>query len=97
MRSAAVSQLKASLSEYLSLVKGGEEVLVTERGKPIARVVPIEPESSQDARRMDLGRRGIMRLGRGRIAEDLIKDLPAVDIPPETIARIMEDEREENR
>ena len=37
MRTATVSKLKASLSEYLRQVKAGEEVLVTERGRPIAR------------------------------------------------------------
>jgi prevent-host-death family protein len=38
---AAVSELKASLSKYLAQVKAGEEVVVTERGKPIARVIPF--------------------------------------------------------
>ena len=39
----SVSKLKASLSSYMEHVKSGEEVLVTERGKPIARVVPCRP------------------------------------------------------
>lgn len=37
MRSAAISRLKASLSEYIDVVKAGEELLVTDRGKPVAR------------------------------------------------------------
>ncbi|PYN64673.1 MAG: type II toxin-antitoxin system prevent-host-death family antitoxin, partial [Candidatus Rokuibacteriota bacterium] len=41
MTSAAVAKLKASLSEYLARVKAGEEVIVTERGKPIAKIVPF--------------------------------------------------------
>ncbi len=41
MRSATVSKLKAALSEHLARVKAGEEVIVTERGKPIAKIVPI--------------------------------------------------------
>jgi prevent-host-death family protein len=41
MESAGVAQLKARLSEYLSRVKAGEEVLVTDRGRPIARLVPV--------------------------------------------------------
>ena len=40
MKKASVSQLKTSLSAYLLGVKNGEEVLVTERGRPIARLVP---------------------------------------------------------
>lgn len=37
MRSAAISKLKATLSEYITFVKAGEEVLVTERGRPWQR------------------------------------------------------------
>ena len=40
MKSTTVSKLKASLSEYLRSVKAGEEVLVTERGQPIAKLIP---------------------------------------------------------
>ena len=40
MKTATVSKLKASLSEYLRQVKAGEEVLVTERGRPIAKLAP---------------------------------------------------------
>ena len=36
-----VRDLKASLSRYLGRVKGGETIVVTERGQPIARIVPL--------------------------------------------------------
>lgn len=41
MELVGVRELKASLSRYLSKVKEGETVVVTERGKPIARIVPM--------------------------------------------------------
>jgi prevent-host-death family protein len=96
MKSAAVSQLKASLSEYLSFVKDGEEVLITERGKPIAKVVPIDGASKVSARRMELARRGIIRLGRGRVSEETAKGLPVVNIPQDVLAGIMDEVREED-
>jgi prevent-host-death family protein len=37
-----VRELKAKLSEHLSRVKAGATVVVTEHGKPVARLVPIE-------------------------------------------------------
>ena len=40
VRTVTVSKLKASLSEYLRRVKAGEEVLVIERGRPIAKLTP---------------------------------------------------------
>lgn len=33
------------LSRYLERVEQGAEVIITRRGKPIARLLPIEPES----------------------------------------------------
>src|SRR3972149_3516162 len=53
MRSAAISRLKASLSEYIDVVKAGEEVLVTDRGKPVARIVPVPEERGPKAARME--------------------------------------------
>jgi len=40
-----ISELKANLSAHLRRVSGGEEVVVCDRNRPIARIVPIvEPE-----------------------------------------------------
>ena len=44
MQTAAVSELKASLSEYLGRVKAGEDILVTDRGVPVAKLVPLKRE-----------------------------------------------------
>ena len=41
MKTTPVAQLKATLSEQLARVKAGEEIVVTERGRPIAKIVPI--------------------------------------------------------
>jgi prevent-host-death family protein len=41
-----VRELKAKLSEYLSRVASGEEVVVTDRGRPVARLVPLVTASS---------------------------------------------------
>ena len=46
MKSASVSKLKATLSACLAWVKAGEEVVVTERGRPIAKLVPISPDDT---------------------------------------------------
>ncbi len=36
-------ELKAKLSEYMQRVKKGETVIVTERGKSIGQIIPIQP------------------------------------------------------
>ena len=38
-----IRDLKAQLSKYIQQVKAGETVIITERGKPIGRIVPTEP------------------------------------------------------
>jgi prevent-host-death family protein len=36
-----IRELKARLSTYLRQVKGGRTVIITERGEPVARIVPM--------------------------------------------------------
>jgi prevent-host-death family protein len=42
MQAFNVAEAKTRLSEILERVSGGEEILLTRRGKPIARVIPVE-------------------------------------------------------
>ncbi|HYG61458.1 MAG TPA: type II toxin-antitoxin system prevent-host-death family antitoxin [Thermoanaerobaculia bacterium] len=58
MRSAGIAELKASLSETLARVKAGEEVLVTEHGRPIAKIVPLSAQTATD----ELVRSGVLRV-----------------------------------
>ena len=44
MVSVGIKELKSHLSSYIDLVEKGEELLVTERGRAVAVVVPISPE-----------------------------------------------------
>lgn len=63
--SASVAQLKARLSEYLRAVRSGEEVTVTDRGRPVARLVPMDlPKDAPDVVR-SLVSRGLAREPRG--------------------------------
>lgn len=39
-----VRELKSQLSEYLRRVKAGDTIVITERGKPIGRIVPENAE-----------------------------------------------------
>ncbi len=43
-----VRELRNNLSRYLDRVRGGDEVVVTDRGRAIARVVPIGTERVLD-------------------------------------------------
>lgn len=43
MENVGVRELKDRLSHYLRAVRQGESVVVTVRGKPVARLVPVSP------------------------------------------------------
>ncbi len=46
---AGIKEIKNNLSRYLAKVKSGEEILITERGKPVARIIK-ENEGSRSTR-----------------------------------------------
>jgi len=53
-----IRELKAHLSHTLQQVKAGETVIITERGKPIGRIVPME--SSLEDRMQELIAAGVI-------------------------------------
>jgi prevent-host-death family protein len=43
-----IRELRAQLSRYLDQVREGEEIVVTDRGKPIAKISPTNGRSKLD-------------------------------------------------
>ena len=48
MAEAGIRDLRDHLSRYLERVRSGEELTVTDRGKPIARLVPVDGPNTLD-------------------------------------------------
>jgi prevent-host-death family protein len=61
MTSASISELKARLSAYLDMVREGKEVLVTDRGRLITRVAPVQGGELEESRPELLLRSGRLR------------------------------------
>lgn len=61
MTQVPISRLKAKLSEYLASVRAGEEIIVTDRGRPVARLVPIRGTRDMESRIDGLVRSGRLR------------------------------------
>jgi prevent-host-death family protein len=55
-----VHEAKAKLSEILRRVKRGRSVTISERGRVIARIVPVEPPCDLESRLADLEREGVV-------------------------------------
>jgi prevent-host-death family protein len=60
-RKVSVGTLKAKLSEYLRRARAGESVVVTDRGRPVARLGPLEGEVALAGRETELARAGLIR------------------------------------
>jgi prevent-host-death family protein len=99
VESAGIAELKARLSEYLLRVKAGEEVLVTDRGKPVARLVPVGAEGgledeAERARLRAMEKEGLIRLGSGGLPEGFFEKERPAD-PGGLLRRAVLEEREE--
>ena len=79
MRKTGVARLKASLSAYLATVKAGGEVLVTERGSPIARIVPVSGLGPSTESLDDLVRAGLIRRPESTLGKTFWRQTRAAD------------------
>lgn len=89
-----VAELKARLSEYLARVADGEEIVVTDRGRPVARLVPPIWQSADEeqARLLDLQRRGLIQVGTGALP-DAIWNIDRPNDPLASVRATLEAER----
>lgn len=93
MEIAGVTEVKARLSEYLRRVRGGEEVVVTDRGRPVARIVPV---IDRDGHLAELERRGLIRAPRHELGADFL-DRRGPRISGGSLAEAVTEERREGR
>lgn len=73
MKSVTVSNLKASLSRYLRQVKEGEELLITEHGRPIARIAPAPALQTLPEHLLEMQSQGLVRIGSGKLPRNFWK------------------------
>ena len=86
-----VRELRQNASRYLRRVAAGETIEVTDRGRPVARLVPVRSGSTWER---------LVAEGRVGVAHGSIKDLPMPPPAPkgkptvtEILLRMREDER----
>jgi len=53
-----IRELKARLSNYIQQVKAGATLIITERGKPVGRIMPLSP--SVETRVQELVQAGLI-------------------------------------
>ena len=96
METTAVSELKARLSEYLSKVKAGSEVLITERGKAVARLSPISRAKAVRPSLARMEKQGLIKIGSRKLPKDFWTIQRPTD-PRGLVLRALLEERENGR
>lgn len=93
MSTVGIKELKNRLTHYLRRTKQGEEVIVTDRGKPIALIQGIQSAehiATREARLARLAAQGLVTLP----ARKLMKRVRAVQVSGPPVSRmILEDRR----
>ncbi|MEO8092932.1 MAG: type II toxin-antitoxin system prevent-host-death family antitoxin [bacterium] len=88
-----VAELKAKLSEYLARVRQGEEVVVTDRGRPIARIGPARLTEGEHL--AELERAGLVKVGTG--VSDAFLNAPRPRSTGGSLLEALLEERSEGR
>ncbi len=94
MQTTTVSQLETSLRACLRQVKAGEEVIITEQGRPIARLLPIAHPVSSPEYLKAMEQKGLLKRGEKPLPADFW-DLPRPTDPHATVRSTVLQEREE--
>ena len=84
MSEAGIRELRNHLSRYLERVQAGEEIVVTDRGRAIARVLPIDGERTIDR---------LIREGRVTPAKQRKRTLPAPLETTGTVSDLIAEQR----
>lgn len=92
MKTATVTEAKNGLSALLDQVKAGESFIITERGRPVARVVPMVQLEDPEGRLERLERAGVLRRGTVVLSEDFFTGpIPQPTRPIEASQYIIEE------
>jgi prevent-host-death family protein len=91
MTTVGIRELRNNLSRYLAAVRKGEEVLVTDRGKPVARIVKEPSAKSPDREALRrLAARGLVRLP----TRERTRDVPLpLELPGKPLSEIIIEDR----
>jgi prevent-host-death family protein len=94
MKTTSISKLKSSLSLFLDIIKNGEEVIITDRGKAFAKIIPLDKtDIGTPLYLLELERTGLAHLGSGKVPEDFL-NIPKPKVKGNMAIKAVLEERE---
>lgn len=99
MATSSISETKAKLSAILDRVKAGESITITDRGVPVAQIVPlVEMEDADwEARVRRLERDGVITRPRKKLERGWLASRPLVKSRESVLEALLEERREDTR
>lgn len=98
MKRASITEVKNGLSALLDQVKAGETIIITDRGIPVARIVPdreADDAEADEARLARLERAGVIRRGKGGPPDPrILAPFPQGSVPAGVLEALLEERRE---
>lgn len=88
MTTVSVSEAKNTLSALLRRVRGGATITITDRGTPVARLVPPPSTAGIPPKFIELAERGLVTLPEREPSADWDKDLPPAPRLPEGVSAV---------
>jgi prevent-host-death family protein len=96
MKIASITEAKNKLSALIDGLKSGSPVLIVDRGRPVARLEPVDgSQLSDDERLTQLVRDGIVRPARGKLPKSFFTEpLPQAKNGASVLEALLEERRE---
>ena len=81
MKTSTITEAKNGLSALIDRVRGGESILILDRGVPVARLEPVTAIADPSGRLRRLERAGIVRSSSSPVPLELLRQ-PAPSLAP---------------
>lgn len=95
MRTTTITQAKNGLSALIDRVKGGESVVILDRGRPVARLEPVAGREDPSGRLARLERSGTIRIGTtAPPVDELLLPGPALAGGASAVSTLLDERRE---
>ena len=97
MQSASVGirDAKMHLSKYIKMVQKGTEVIITDRGRPVGKIVPVQNEDlTLEDRIKALEDQGLIAKQSSKRMQKIPSPIP---VPDNTAQRFLQEDRENGR
>ncbi len=96
MRSVNVATLRNQLSKYLTYAKAGEEIIIRDRNRPVAKLVPFSAEEL-DEQKLRLVAEGRLKLPTAKLDVKKFLKMPAPKVSGCKATEALLADREEGR